>query len=218
MPLRRWIVVGVCGLLVSAGLEAGPGRDSLGEGAQELTRGESDKMAAKLNAILERGNLAPPKASTKAPATPAPLRTSFTEREVNAFFKFGAQSAMPVGLVNPRITILDNGLLQGRATVDLDAVRKQKPRGLTDPLAWVSGSADMLVSGFFKSANGKGTFEYQAGAIGGVPIPKSVLQEIVVHYTRSPELPKGFNLDEPFELPHSIREILTQRGAATIVQ
>ncbi len=209
MPPRRLIVTGVSGLLLIAGLDA----------RQELTRSESDRMAVKLDAILERGNVVPAKASSKSPAKPpGPLHTSFTEREVNAFFKFGAQPAMPVGLVNPRITILEGGLLQGRATVNLDAIRKAKPRGLTDPLAWISGSADMLVSGFLKSADGKGTFEYQAGAIGGVPIPKSVLQEVVSHYTRTPEMPHGFDLDKPFELPHKIRQVQIQRGAATIVQ
>ena len=209
MPPRRLIVAGVCGLLLGVVLDA----------RQELTRGESDSMAVKLNAILERGNAVPPKATAKSPAKPpAPLRTSFTDREVNAFFKFGAQSAMPVGLVNPRITILDGGLVQGRATINFDAIRKAKPRGLTDPLAWISGSSDMLVSGFIKSADGKATFEYQAGAIGGVPIPKSVLQEVVIHFTKSPELPKGYDLDQPFELPHNIRQVLTQKGSATIVQ
>ena len=44
------------------------------------------------------------------------------------------------------------------------------------------------------------------------------VQELVSYYTRTPELPNGFNLDQPFELPHNIRQIDIQRGAATIVQ
>jgi hypothetical protein len=51
-----------------------------------------------------------------------------------------------------------------------------------------------------------------------VPIPKSVLAELVAFYTRSPETPKGIPLDAPFELPHRIRDIELRRGMATVTQ
>jgi len=202
MPRRLLVLlVGVCGILVPLGLEA----------QQELTRKEADSMDRKLAAILERG-------SATAAKTARALRTSFTEREVNAYFKFSAQPLMPTGVLDPRLTIGDGGQLQARAVVDLDAVRKSKQRGWTDPLAWVTGSVEVRAAGTLQALNGKGTFQLQSATLGGLPIPKSVLQELVSYYSRTPEDPQGFNLDKPFDLPHNIRQVEIQRGAATVVQ
>ena len=54
--------------------------------------------------------------------------------------------------------------------------------------------------------------------MGGVPIPKLFLQEIVSYYSRSAEKPAGISLDDPFPLPARIREIQVERGQAIIVQ
>ena len=58
-------------LLLAAGLSA----------RQGLTKQDSESMLRKLNAIESRG-AQPPSKDAK------PLRTSFTEREVNAYFKY----------------------------------------------------------------------------------------------------------------------------------
>ena len=42
-------------------------------------------------------------------------------------------------------------------------------------------------------------------------MPKFVLQEIVSHYSRTPEKPAGIGLDDPFALPARIREIQVER-------
>ena len=200
---RRVVSVVVLAGIVAAGARA----------TQDLTLTEAESMGRKLDAILTRGLLAPAQARTvKA------VRTSFTEREVNAYLKFFGQAQAPSGLVDPRIYIGEGGRLDGRAIVDLDAVRKSRPRGWTDPLGYVAGSMEVRATGSLKTANGIGTFELQSATLGGVPLPKTLLQELVNYYTRTPELPGGFNLDQPFELPHNIRQIDIQRGAATIIQ
>jgi hypothetical protein len=51
-----------------------------------------------------------------------------------------------------------------------------------------------------------------------VAIPRAVLQEIITYYSRSEEHPRGFQLDEPFELPSAIRAVETAPGRATVVQ
>ena len=58
----------------------------------------------------------------------------------------------------------------------------------------------------------------ERASFGGVPVPASVLQQVVTHYSRSPELPDGVDLQKPFSLPASIRAVETRPGAATIVQ
>lgn len=177
----------------------------------ELTRAEAESMGRKLDAIIERGS---------APVPPAkkPVTTSFTEREVNAFFKFMGPQFMPTGVNDTQLTIGNDGHVRSRAIVDLNAIRKAQPRGWLDPLAWVGGSMEVKASGRVLGTNGKGVFQFESAYIAGVPVSKSVLQELVTFYTRSPELPNGFNLDEPFELPSNIRSVQTKVGAATVVQ
>lgn len=179
--------------------------------SQELTRAEAESMGRKLDAIAERGTT-PPKPAAK------PVSTSFTEREVNAFFKFMGPLFMPTGVANTRLGIGADGNVNGQAVVDLNAIRTAEARGWFDPLAYVAGSMEVRVAGRLLAANGKGTFQFQSASIGGVPISKTVLQELVTFYTKSPELPKGVNLDEPFDLPSNIRSVQTKIGAATVVQ
>jgi hypothetical protein len=76
----------------------------------------------------------------------------------------------------------------------------------------------VTATGILRASNGIGRFELESATVGGVPIPKWLLQEIVSHYSKSSEHPAGISLDDPFELPARIREILVQRGLAIVVQ
>ena len=49
-------------------------------------------------------------------------------------------------------------------------------------------------------------------------MPKSLLQELLSYYSRTPEKPAGINMDEPFNLPSAIQEIRIGQGSAVIVQ
>jgi len=179
--------------------------------AQALTQRDADSLQAKLDAILRRG------AATGKAARP--LSTSITDREFNAYFKFQGAAKLPIGVVNPTLEILDGGRLVGVVTVNLDAVRKSKERGWTDPLAYMSGSVDARVVAILRASEGKGKLELMSATLGGVPVPVPLLQELITYYTRTPESPNGFSLDQPFDLPQQIRQVnFLQRGSAVIVQ
>jgi hypothetical protein len=175
---------------------------------QDLTRAEGDHMAQKLAAIQARG-------STPAHTGNAPLRTSFTDREVNAYFRYTGKDALPQGVLDPQVTFQSDSLVDLRAVVDLDSVRKSQQ-------SWVAGllhgSVEVRVSGSIAVSNGKGTVQILTATFGGIPIPVSVLQDVVGQYSKTPALPNGFQLDKPFDLPANIREVHLQHGAATIIQ
>jgi hypothetical protein len=178
--------------------------------AQDVSRADADRMGKKVQAIVMRAVLVPAKA--------APLKTTFTDRELNAYLQHHGTEQLPIGVKNARVTMLETNKLETRAVVDLDAVRTSQPRGWLDPLGYVTGSLEVVTVGLFSGSGGKGVYRFESGTVGGVPIPRAVMQEVIAYYSRSPELPEGINLDQPFPLPAGIREVQVRRGAATVVQ
>ena len=202
MRRRVHVLTVLCALVAATAWSAG----------QDLTNREADTMEQKVSAVTKRGEAKPGAASAK------PMRTSFTERELNAYLKFKAHAQLPEGVLDPQVTIAGDRRLTGHAIVDLDAVRKSKERTWLDPVAYLSGSVEVNATGILQTSNGKGTFQLESATVGSVPIPKSLLQELVSYYSRSSDLPGGFDLDKPFDLPANIREVEIQRGAATVIQ
>lgn len=177
---------------------------------QDALRADAERMDRKVQAILARA---------VAPAPPAkPVTTSFTEGELNAYLRLQAQEDLPVGIKHTTVAFLEGGRLDTRALVDLDAVRVSEKRGWLDPLAYVTGILEVRTIGMLKGSNGKGVYAFESATVDGVPVPRALLQELFSFYTRSPETPKGIQLDTPFELPARIREVELRRGMATVIQ
>ena len=158
----------------------------------------------------------------KIAATPrkgtAARTTQVTDTEVNSYLRFLAGPQVPVGIVEPMLHAAGNGRVSGRAIVDLDAVRTQKKRAWTDPLGYLAGRLPVTATGTLTTKEGVGRFVLESAEISGVTIPKSLLQELLSYYSRTPETPAGINMDEPFQLPAAIREIRIGMGTAAIVQ
>jgi len=176
---------------------------------QDTSKTDAAVMEKKLIAITERGAKPPKTAAT------TPLRTALVDREVNAYFKVNGPEFLPAGLVNPEVTIDEGGRVRARATVDLDAAIKPS---LLNPLSWVGGKTEVTATGIVRGNNGMGTLQLEQATVAGVTIPKSILQELVSYYTKTPETPAGFDLDKPFPLPANIKSVETRRGQATVVQ
>jgi len=181
--------------------------------AQDPGRTDAARMEKKLTAIVARGG-----GAGTAPKRPAPLRTPLIDREVNAYFRINGPEFLPDGLVNPEITIDEGGRIRAKAIVDLDAALKPKQRSVFDPLAWLGGKTEVTAAGVVKAADGKGLLQLETATLAGISIPKSVLQQLVSYYTKTPEEPEGFNLDKPFALPANIRSVEMSRGQAIVVQ
>ena len=178
----------------------------------------ADERASKQGAEQLKQKVATITAHAERP-TKEGRRTTVTEGEVNSYLAYDAKPQLPVGVVDPAVTILGTGRLAGRAVVDLDAVRHARAsQSWFDPTNYLTGRLPVNATGRLKTADGIGHFELESASVGGVPIPKMFLQEIVSYYTRSPEKPSGIGLDDPFALPARIREIQVERGQAIIVQ
>ena len=201
---RGALIIALCAVAVVA-------IQAVAQNGARPDRRDADNLDRKLNQVVTRGAKPPAKNSK-------PQKTTVTEKEVNAYFAFQGKQYLPVGVTNPVVTLPDTTRVEGRAIVDLDAIRKAKERGWMDLLAYVTGSVEIRAAGKLHATNGTGTFELESASIGGVPISKAFLQEVIAYYSRTPESPEGFNLDKPFKLPYQIQLLELQRGLAVIVQ
>ena len=175
-----------------------------------LSKADATRFQAKLSSIEK--NAATPSKATSA------RTTQVTDAEVNAYLKYLAGAQVPVGIVEPTLHAAGAGRVTGRAIVDLDAVRTQKKRTWTDPLGYLSGRLPVTAAGTLTTKDGVGHFTLESAEISGVTMPKSLLQELLSFYSRTPENPAGINMDEAFKLPSAIREIRVAQGSAAIVQ
>ncbi|HVH26846.1 MAG TPA: hypothetical protein VM818_08810 [Vicinamibacterales bacterium] len=195
LPFAALLIVAL--LVVSIGAQVRPSRQ------------DAEAMKRKVATIQAHGEQ----------SSKQPRRTTVTESEVNSYIAYELNGTLPEGVVNPSVMAPGEGRVSGRAVVDLDAVRKAgKSTGLLDLRSYLTGSVPVAATGVIHASNGVGRFELESATVGGVPIPKWLLQEIISHYSKSPEHPAGISLDDPFELPARIREIQVQRGLAVVVQ
>ena len=199
--MRVWAGLAI-GLLLMSGQQ---------QTAPRLSKVHGERFQTKLAKIVTLGN------APRSPKRPV-QSTVVSDMEINSYLRFHAQDQIPVGIVEPILNAHGEGIVSGRAIVDLDAVRKQKERGWLDPMGYLSGRLPLTARGRLTTQNGVGRFILESAELSGVTVPKTLVQELLSFYSRTPEDPDGINMDDPFELPAQIREIRVAPGTATIVQ
>lgn len=177
--------------------------------ADPVSRREAARLQAKIERIAQH----------KATRGQAAARTPITETEVNSYLRYELGDRIPEGVEDPWVTLLDNGRLSGKATVDLARVgQSRKSGGVLDPFNYLTGALPVAVNGVLRTKNGTGTFALESASVSGIPVPAWMLQEIVSHYSKSGSAPQGVSIEKPFVLPSGIREIQLARGQAIVVQ
>jgi hypothetical protein len=209
----RTAVVLALGLVVAVQLSA----------QNRFTKQDADRFQAKLVRInaFATTPTAPAKGASKGTAATAPVTaqtTQLTDGELNSYLRFHLKDQVPVGIVEPTLSAVGDGRVAGGATIDLDAVRKSRKRGWTDPLNYLAGQMPLTATGVLTTQNGIGRFQLESASISGVSIPKSLVQELLTYYSKSAENPSGIGIDDPFELPAKIKEIRVGKGEALVVQ
>lgn len=204
---RKWVMalvrcaalaaVGVC--TVSMALAQGP------------QQSEADSAREKLDRIVEY-------AERRGTGPAPPRRTTFSEDEINAYLAIHGVTLLPDGITDPRIRIGEGDQVTARGIVDLDAVRRSRERAWHDPLAYATGSVEVVATGVISSADGRGVAKVESVTLGGLTVPQTLLEELLQFYTRTPERPQGFDLDEPFALPARIRSLRFEPGRVTATQ
>jgi hypothetical protein len=145
--------------------------------------------------------------------------TTFTQNETNSYLKFRAGELLPTGLTQPELIMIGSGKISGTAVVDLDVVRqKSSSGGWFDPTSYLAGKLPVAASGRIVTWDGKGKFELETATINGIPLPKSLLAQLVNFFTRTADNPRGSSIDDTFELPANIQKIDVNAGSWTTHQ
>jgi hypothetical protein len=177
--------------------------------AASLSKQEGDQLQSKIDAIAKNGSVSPVAAK----------KTPVSESELNSYLSFNLREKIPQGLSKPEVNLLNNGGVAGRIYVDIDEFKRQRgTRGFMDPFSYFSGEVPVTARGVLRTRDGKGQFQLGSAEILGVPLPKPILQELVSFFSRTPEQPRGFDLDSPFDLPAKIRELSITQGQALVIQ
>jgi hypothetical protein len=160
--LSTRVCVTLAGVVVSAALAAAQGT---GATATALKR-DSEKMQKNVAASLLRA-ATPPPPTGKAPS---PLRTSFTDRELNAWLSADGKANVPTGLVSPSVAFTGPGKLTVHGLIDLDAVRKSRERSMLDPMAYLTGQMEISLRGTLTGRGGQGVFDVESASLGNVAV------------------------------------------------
>lgn len=177
--------------------------------AVALSQEDGNRLQAKIDAIVKNA----------AADRPKPRKFAIAEQEANSYLVFNLKEQIPKGLAEPEITMIGDGALSARVLVDMDEVKRRRPsRSVIDPLNYLSGQVPLNARGLLRTREGRGQLYLRSADIGGVPLPKPVLQELIAFFSRTPQNPKGFDIDAPFDLPSKIREISVRAGESVVIQ
>ena len=182
-------------------------------GAGTVSREESDAFARKLEEIQVRGE----EERGVALTPPIALRTVITADEFNSWLAFEMAGRLP-GVIDPVVVLMAEGRVEGRASLDLETLRRPASAGAIDPLSLLRGQVPIVVTGVVLAEGGEGRFELERATIAGLVVPEALLQELLTRYSRTPERPDGVRLGEPFPLPAGIDRIVVGAGRAVVVQ
>ncbi len=203
-------VPGIGRVLLGAVLLAGVAAEPSGLAARVSARlapvqngalAPADRMQQKLEAIVRFGAI--PRLETQS--------TVIEEGEVNSYLEHHLRAEIPPGVVAPTLRIHGDDMLSATATLDLDAMNGSRPQADGfDPFRLLTGRLPAKVAGRLVTENGTGRFELQTAELGGIPIPRAVVSQLVRQY--------DVDIDAPFDLPSAIREIRVEPGQVVVLQ
>jgi hypothetical protein len=110
------------------------------------------------------------------------------------------------------------GDLQGRVGSMVHAAEELARHPLPHGMSQAS-PVPVAVAGPVRQPSGQvGRFELESADVSGIPVPKTLLAQMVNYFTRTADNPKGSSIDDTFELPAEIRRIDIATGRFTVVQ
>jgi hypothetical protein len=137
-----------------------------------------------------------------------------TESELNSYLNLSLGEKMPRGLSDV-VVRLEYERIHATGVLDLDQVRDKMPNlSPLSPLYWLTGRVPVLLRGRILNDDGFASIEWEDVRVANIPVPISLLHQIVSSTTKSEDLPDGFDIRAPFRLPYSLRQVRLEQGRA----
>jgi hypothetical protein len=183
----------------------------LGQTAADVTaprpvtsKAEAASFATKL------GGLA---AQARAPKKGAPP-VQVTQGEITSYLNLEILPALP-GTVTDVDVKLETGRLLATGVVDIDQVKAKLTLSPWNPLSFLSGRMPVNVTGRYAGPkDGYGQVTVEEVRAGRVPIPVSLIEQVVARSTRSAAHPEGIDIRAPFALPKPVKRLRLAPGLA----
>jgi hypothetical protein len=172
-----------------------------------ISREQADSLARKIEDLA---------AIVPQRKTAAPRSVLFTEGEINSYLNLVLLPTVPT-VRNVDLRIAD-GQLTATGLVDIDQIKRQLSLSPWNPVSFLKGRVEVNVAGRYANAgrDGLGRVTIDEVRAGSVPIPVSVIEQLVASSTRSRELPDGVDIREPIRLPPPVRGLRLQPGKALL--
>jgi hypothetical protein len=169
-----------------------------------LSWADSEALGRKLAAIEERQRAKSRKKET----------VLVTEGELNSYLNLTFAPELPKGVSDVEAR-LDYDRMRVTGVVDLDQVQgKVSAPSPWSPLNFLSGRVPVELAGRLVNQDGFGTVEWETVRISSIPVPISVLEQMVTSSTRSAKHPDGVDIHAPFRLPYSVNRVRLEPGRA----
>jgi hypothetical protein len=163
-----------------------------------VSMGEAEAMGRKLDTIRQ------PVPAKKLKERPS---VTVTEGELNSYLNLTYAQKLPAGLSDVAVGF-DMERIRARGLLDLERVRDKMPQTSPfSPLGLLRGKVMVEMTGRFTSRDGLGFFEPEEASIGGIPVPVSLLDQLISSSTRTAADPDGVNIHDPIRLPYSMKRI-----------
>jgi hypothetical protein len=172
-----------------------------------LTWEAADALVQKLADIEGR-------ARAKKPQAPS---TAVSQAELNSYLNLTLAAQMPPGVSDVDVH-LEKDVVEANGVVDLDKipVKQATTASPWNPLNFLAGRVPVLLRARLTTRDGFGTFEPEEVRLASVPLPLSMLEQIVAQATKTKDNPQGFDILSPFRLPYAAKRLKLQPGKALL--
>lgn len=141
-----------------------------------------------------------------------------TQSSINSFFHFKGSDFLPHGVHGLKCELLGEGRVFANVTVGVEEVLSRVESDVLGVLRFLKGHVEISVMFSVSAEKRIGQVTLESVRIGSIAIPSSILVTLIRSYTRSDEVPNGFDLESRFSLPHGLERMQVDKGVVSVVQ
>jgi hypothetical protein len=174
--------------------------------ARPLSRVQAEALQGKIDGLARLVGKGTKKNATRT--------VEISEDEVNSYLNLALLPTLPAAVSDVDVRFQQDGVA-AKGVVDIDEIKGRLSLSPWNPLSFLSGDLPVAVSGHYAGGkDGFGQVIVDEVRAGGVSLPVSMLEQVVASFTKSPSLPRGFDLTAPFRLPEPVKRVRLLPGRA----